>query len=181
MTDGMHIDVVSLDLDTSGHGRLRLRLATLAAFKAAVAFLDPGAVLVDNLSRSHHLRLSGDTPQPSQFPCEAVLAVIETDLPEDAVRFRMDFGNNFLKSGCSVEVIRFDPPSQDGTEGVLRVQCRTPEDYEQLRRFVDEEHGSALKSMEGGVWYVHRLADDGDRARPFPQNVSVRLEWLYRS
>lgn len=81
-----------------------------------------------------------------------------------------------------LDVIAFDPPNEDGKEGLLRVECRTGEDYSEIRGLVDEERGACLRSLDGGggIWYVHRLDDDAQPDRPFPQNISVRVEWLKR-
>lgn len=80
----------------------------------------------------------------------------------------MVLASNKLQAGCSVQVISFTPPTKDGGKGLLRVHCATRDEYEEIRRFIDEEHGSALKSMDGGVWYVHRIDDDSSEARGVP-------------
>lgn len=179
MTSGMPLDVVGLDLDGTGRGTMTVRFASLPDFKAGVARLAPGTVMYGGDGQARSLRLDGSAPEhPADFPCEVPLAVVVTAAPADSAQQRMLFGNNFLGASHWVELIRFDPPTVEGTEGLLHVQCDTSEDYHQLRRFVDEEHGSALRSVDGGIWYVHRIADDGDPAQSFPQNVMVRVEWL---
>lgn len=90
----------------------------------------------------------------------------------------MMFGNNILQDGAKVQVIEFRPPTEGGSEGLLYVRCPTLDKYEELRRFVDEEHGSALMDGNGGRWYVHRISDDGRRDLPFPQEVAVKVRWL---
>jgi hypothetical protein len=180
MADGMRLNVVELELDGSGRGTLTLRLATLAEFKAALAHFHSGPTLQDPSGRMRRLRLDGLPAQPPQFPSDVALAVVEQKLPQDAVTQRMAFGNNYLQAGGWVQVISFTPPSQDGREGLLRVHCATEDEYRQIRRFVDEGHGSALKALDGGLWYVHRISDDARSGEPFPQNVNIHLEWRYR-
>src|SRR4051794_23067541 len=93
---------------------------------------------------------------------------------------RMTLASNILQDARHVQVIDFDPPVDGGAPGQLHVRCPTEDDYRAVRRFVDEERGSALKSADGGVWYVHRLDDDAQLGRPFPQHVRITVEWRYR-
>lgn len=181
MSLGMQLDVIGLIPGDSGHGTLIVRFSSLADCKAAIARLQPGSVICDNLGDARYLSISQYlTPKSSDFPCEVRLDVIESERPPDSVRCRMLFGNNFLQSGSWVDVINFDPPSPDGSEGLVRALCANLEEYTQLRRFVDEPHGSSLSEANGSgrQWYVQRIADDGSLAKPFPQKVNVRLRWL---
>lgn len=43
----------------------------------------------------------------------------------------------------------FDPPAEDGKEGLLRVECRTEEDYLEIRGLVGEGRGARLRSLHG--------------------------------
>jgi hypothetical protein len=175
------VEVVSLDIDPSGHGTLRARYADLPAFIATVARIGPGTILFDSGGRAHHLQLAESEPVPPvAFPCEVGIAVVETE-PTDEVRERMLLGNDYLRAAYWVEVIQFDPPDKDGGPGLLRVQCDTAEDYQQLRRFLDEPHGSGLKSLRGDVWLVHRISDNGQVDQAFPQKFNVVVEWLEAS
>ncbi len=175
--NGVPVEVVSLDIDPSGHGTLRARYADLPAFKATVARIDPGTILFDSGGRAHHLRLAESEPlPPATFPGEVGIAVVETE-PTDEVRERMLLGNDYLRAAYWVEVIQFDPPAKDSGPGLLRVQCDTAEDYKQLRRFLDEPHGSGLKSLGGDVWFAHRISDDCQVDQAFPQKVNVEVEW----
>jgi hypothetical protein len=148
---------------------------------ATVARIGPGTVLFDSGGRAHHLRLAESEPVPPvAFPCEVGIAVVETE-PTDEVRERMLLGNDYLRAAYWVEVIHFDPPAKDGGPGLLRLQCDTAEGYQQLRRFLDEPHGSGLKSLRGDVWLVHRISDNGQVDQAFPQKVNVVVEWLEAS
>ncbi len=93
---------------------------------------------------------------------------------------RMTLASNILQDARHVQVIDFDPPVDGGPHGLLHVRCPTEDDYWAIRRFVDEERGSALKAADGGVWYIHRLDDDAQVDQPFPQHIHVRVEWRYR-
>lgn len=94
---------------------------------------------------------------------------------------RMTLASNKLQDACYVHAVAFDPPVDGGAEGLLHVRCSTEADYLGIRRFLEEEHGSALQSGDGGVWYVHRIDDDVDLGRPFPQQIRIRVEWRYRA
>lgn len=100
--------------------------------------------------------------------------------PQYVTTRRMTLASNILQDARHVQVISFDPPVDGGRDGVLYVRCPSREDYDGVRRFVDEERGSALKSVDGGVWYVHRLDDDAQPDQPFPQHIRIRVEWRYR-
>jgi hypothetical protein len=177
---GVPMDLVSLNLDESGRGRLTVRVSDRPMLMAVVAHLDGGGVLGGIAGGARFLVLDGEVSMPSTYPAEVTLPVIEREMPDYAPRFRMSFGSNFLQSGCWVNVIQFEPPAEDGSaEGLLRVHCETLEEYRELRRFTDEPHGSALKSVEGSMWFVQRVADDGQQARSFPQVVTFRLRWHY--
>lgn len=180
--DGMRLDGANLHLDESGRGTLTVRPGTLADYRAVLTHLQSEARLIEpHTGRARRLLLNGPPPAPpSEFPCEVALPVIDRPLPDDDVTQRMAFGNNFLQSGCFVDVISFEPPTENGAEGLLRVHCSTEEKYREVRRFLDEEHGSALKAFDGGIWFIHRVDDDAELDQPFPQNVSVRVEWLRR-
>jgi hypothetical protein len=180
MAEPMPLNVVNLQLDGSGGGTMTVRVASLREYNEALAHLDSDATLQDPAGRMRRFRFDGLPAQPSDFPCDVALAIVEEALPDDAVTQRMVLASNKLQGGCSVQVISFTPPTKDGGKGLLRVHCATRDEYEEIRRFIDEEHGSALKSMEGGVWYVHRIDDDSREAEAFPQKVTIQLEWLYR-
>lgn len=178
-SSGISVETVSLEMDdASGRGRLTVRVPDRPALMAVIAHLDGGGVLGGIESGARFLVLDEDVEVPSTFPAEVTLDVIESELPDYAPRFRMAFGNNVLQSGCWVNVISFTPPTEDGsTEGTLRAYCETLEEYHELRRFTDEPHGSALRSMEGPMWFVQRLTDDGEQAQSFPQVVTFRMRW----
>jgi hypothetical protein len=182
VTDGMRLDVVNLQLDGSGEGTLTVRSNTLADYKAALAHLASGPTLLDPLSsRWRRLDLVSSPPERwLAFPTEVVLTVVEKELPEDTATERMVVGNNKLQANRYVDVVSFDPPSEEGDEGLLRVECASKDDYRDIRRFLDEEHGSALLPRGGGRYYVHRIDDDARPGQPFPKNVSFRMEWRYR-
>lgn len=181
MGDGMRFEAVKLDLDDLGRGTLTLRVPALADYRGVLAHLQSNnGQLFGPDGRARRLQLHGLPPeQPMAFPCDVALAVIEQPLRHDDVTERMLL--NFFRRLRVLDVIAFDPPAEDGKEGLLRVECRTEEDYLEIRGLVDEERGACLRSLHGGgVWYVHRLDDDAQPGRPFPQNVSVRVEWLKR-
>ena len=187
MTSGIPLHVLSLDWDQGEPGRRRgtltVRFDSRADYMGAIARLHPGTIMFDNLGRALHLRLAEPLPpEPTGFPCESRLPVVEQELPSGSARFRMRFGNNFLQAGAWVEVIELLPPTPDGQDGLLRVWCDTAAEYEQLRRFVDEPHGSALSYADGsgGQWFVQRIDDDGNPAGSFPQTVTVRLRAVGR-
>lgn len=179
---GIPIDVVSLNMDkASGRGGLTVRVPDRPALMAVVAHLDGGGVLGGiEVGVARFLVLDEEVEVPSTFPAEVTLGVTETEMPDYAPRFRMSFGSNYLQSSCWVNVISFSPPAEDeSVEGALRVLCETSEEYHELRRFTDEPHGSALRSMEGPMWFVQRITDDGEQAQSFPQIVTFRLRWLH--
>lgn len=99
---------------------------------------------------------------------------------EYATTRRMALASNKLQDACYIQVISLVPPSEDGGEGLLHARFSSELYYRRALQFLDEEHGSALNSMDGGQWYVHRLSDDVDLDRPFPQHVKIRLEWRFR-
>lgn len=176
------LTVTDLTLDAAGTGSLEILFQNLADYFAAIARLDEGRAIVDNRGRFHHLKLQGAAPDLTRdaFPRRVQLGVVARPVPEDVPGGRvMLFGNSFLRSQSWVHAVDFAPPSQAGTEGLLRVYCTTKSDYDELTYFVDEPHGSALSALDGkGQWYVHRIADAGGYPDDFPQIVDVRLEWL---
>lgn len=176
---GIQVDIVSLNIDdASRRGRLTVRASDRAALMAVIAHLDGGGVLQAREGGARWLVLDQEVEIPVTFPAEVTLGVTEMDLPDYAPRLRMAFGNNVLQSSCWVNVISFTPPSEDGsTEGLLRAYCETRDEYDELRCFTDEQHGSALRSMEGPMWFVQRVADDGQQAATFPQVVTFQLRW----
>jgi hypothetical protein len=92
----------------------------------------------------------------------------------------MWLGNNYLQAGGPVQALYLLPPSPEGGEGRLTAWCDSEEEYESLRRFLDEPHGSALSRTDGSgqQWrYVQRIEDDGEGGRPFPKAVTIRLRW----
>lgn len=93
----------------------------------------------------------------------------------------MALASNILQDARYVQVISFDPPTEGGSHGTLYVRCTSEDEYQGIRRFLDEDHGSALKGMDGGVWYIHRLNDDADLRGRFPQHVRFRVEWRFRT
>ncbi|TFV89901.1 hypothetical protein [Blastococcus sp. CT_GayMR16] len=172
---------MSLDLNDSGQGTLTIRASSPAEYKGVLAYLAATVTIVGGDGGARRLQLGDPLPaDPSTYPAVVTLPVTELDLPPDSVTQRMAFGNNMLQSGCWVDVISFDPPTEAGAEGMLRVHCATEADYLEVRRFLDEEHGSALKSTNGGLWYVGRVSDDAAPVGEYPQNVNFRLEWRHR-
>lgn len=182
VAEGMRLDVVDLQLDGSGDGTLTLHVQTLPEYKAALAHLASNPVLLDpSSSRWRRLDLVGSPPEQwLSFPTDVALTVVQRELPDDAATERMVLASNKLQASRYVDVVSFDPPSEHGREGLLRVHCATRDDYREIRRFVDEEHGSALLPWGGARWYVHRLGDDARPTQPFPQNVDIRVERRYR-
>lgn len=178
MANGMFLQVRSLDL-YNGTGTLTVHFEGLTDYKAAVARLSPGTILFDDCGRARRLRLLELLPaEPTTFPSDTRLPVVEEPLPPDAPTCLMQFGNNYLQAGATVQVVDFFPPAAGGAVGHLRAWCDTQEDYVELRRFVDEPHGSALLAMDGSGqrYYVQRLDDDGEDGMPFPKAVAVRLQ-----
>jgi hypothetical protein len=100
--------------------------------------------------------------------------------PEYVTTKRMTLASNVLQDARDIQVISFDPPTKEGREGLLVVRCPSEDDYRGVLRFLDEERGSALKSMNGGVWYIHRVAGDAQSGQPFPQHINFRVEWRFR-
>lgn len=181
----MPLDVHALEWDAgqpgARRGTLRVRFTSLADFKGAIARLHPGTAIADLQGHFQRFRLldSGEN-EPSAFPTVVAIAVSEEPLTPDDPRQRMLLGNNFLQGNRWVEAISFVPPSVDGAEGELVVRCEDAESYHELRRFLDEPHGSSLAALDGsGRWYVGRTSDNGRPANAFPQTVLVKLRWLY--
>jgi hypothetical protein len=180
MSNGMNLQVRSLEIDERGSGTLTARFERRADYKRAVAGLGYGTLLFDNRGQGHHLRLAHPLPtDPPTFPCEVGLPVLEEPIPPGQPTHLMWFGNNFIQAAGPVQVVDFLPPSSDGGEGRLRAWCDTADEYEQLRRFLDEPHGSALSRMDGSgqQWYVQRIEDDGEGEMPYPKAVTFRLRW----
>lgn len=179
MPTGMDLQVRSLDLH-DGMGTLTVHFERRADYKAAVARLDPGTVLFDDRGQAHRLRLLESLPiELPVFPSDITLSIVEEPLPPDAPTCLMHFGNNYLQAGATIQVVDFVPPTPGGADGQLEVWCDTREDYSQVRRFVDESHGSALSRMDGSghQYYVQRKSDDLDDGTPFPKAVVVQLRW----
>ncbi len=182
MTEGMSLEVVGLEWDEGQPGRrsgtLTARFENRPEYMAAISRLYPGTLMFDGLGQALHLALAEPLPpEPSTFPCESQLAVVEREAPPGSPKSRMRFGNNFLQAGAWVDVVDFLPPTAEGDEGLLRAWCDTAAAYAELRRFLDEPHGSALSRLDGSgaQWYVQRIDDDGDATGTFPQTVTVRL------
>ena len=180
MSNAMPLQVTNLSVNNLGLGELTVQFESLAAYKATITRLHVGTILTDNHGAAHYLSLADiEHAQPPTFPEETRIPVIESELPADSVTRRMMFGNNYLQSGCLLHVIDFDPPSPAGEHGSLRAEVGSAKEYDEIRRFLDEEHGSALSSLDGtGQWYVHRLSDDGKPKAVFPQKVNFQIEWL---
>lgn len=184
MPPGRKLDVRSLELDNEeGRGTLTVHIERRSDFKGDVAALSQGTLLFDPRGQAHHLQLANPAPaEPSAFPGDVGFPVIELPVASGQPTRLMRFGNNFLQAGAFVQVVDFVPPTPDGEQGLLRAFCDTEDDYEELRRFADEPHGSALSSMDGsGQWYVHRIDDDARDRQPFPKAVTVRLRWRRES
>lgn len=180
MANGIPLQVNGISVDETGHGTIEVHFDTLADYKGAIARLHPGIVLFDQQQNARHLRLVEPLPiEPSSFPTEAVLPIVQTQPASDSVLQRMLFGNNYLGAGAWVQVIAFEPPTQEGAQGSLRVQVDSAEEYANLLKFVDEPHGSSLSAYGDGQWYVHRTGGgELQPGEPFPQKVNVQLEWL---
>lgn len=132
--------------------------------------------MFDEGGRGRRFRLAELPPEPEEFPCEPQLRVIVGEVPPGTPSSRMRLGNNYLQAGAWVQVIDFVPPTPEGDEGVLRAWCDSPEELEELRRFLQEPHGSSLASLDSsGQWHVSGLDDDGDPADEFPQTVTFRI------
>jgi hypothetical protein len=170
------------DAGTSGRrsGTMQVQIGSLADYRALVSRLIPGTLLFDQQSRAQRMRLADpDHRPPRSFPAQATLRVVEEPFRDDDPRDRMRFGNNYLQAGAWVEVVDFQPPSSDGQQGRLVALCDDADSYAELRRFLDEPHGSALSALDGrGQWYVNRVSDTGSVDRPFPQAVTATLRWL---
>ena len=54
MTDGMPLDVIGIEVDSSGRGQLTVNCKCRAEFKATQARLHPGTTMFDNLGVAHH-------------------------------------------------------------------------------------------------------------------------------
>jgi len=160
-------------------GTMQVQIASLADYRAVVSRLIPGTLLFDPQGHAQRVRLTDpDHRPPRTFPAQATLRVVEEPFREDDPRDRMRFGNNFLQAGAWVLVIDFQPPSPDGQPGRLTAFCDDADSYAELRRFVDEPHGSALSAFDGrGQWYVSRISDTGSVDHPFPQAVTVTVHW----
>lgn len=87
--------------------------------------------------------------------------------------------SNVLQGGCQLQLISVKPPVEGGPEGLLVVRCPTAENYWEIRRFLDEERGSVLQAP-GAPCHVHRLEDDGEPERPFPQHIRFVVAWRHR-
>jgi hypothetical protein len=161
-------------------GTLVVQLASLADYSALVSRLIIGTLLFDPQGHAQRMRLADPDHQPPRtFPAKAILHVTEEPFRDDDPRDRMSIGNDFLQAGTWVEVIEFEPPSKDGQEGRMVAVCNDADTYSELRRFVDEPHGSALNAWDGwGQWFVNRISDTGSVDRPFPQVVTVTVRWL---
>lgn len=162
-------------------GTLEVQLASLADYSAMVSPLIIGTVLFDPQGHAHRMRLADpDNRPPRTFPAKATLHVIEEPFRDDDPRDRMTFGNGVLQATAWADVIEFEPPSEDGHEGHMVVVCNDADTYAELRRFLDEPHGSLLSALDGrGGWRVNRHSDTGSVDLPFPQVVTVTLRWLY--
>ena len=183
MSQGIPVDCsFEWDAGTSGQrsGTMRVQVGSLADYRAVVSRLIPGTLLFDQQGRGKRLRIADpDQRPPRTFPAQATLRVVEEPFRDDDPRDRMSFGNGYLQATGWVEVIDFEPPGSDGKEGRLVALCSDADSYADLRRFVDEPHGSALSAWDGrGQWYVNRTSDTGSADRPFPQVVTVTVRWL---
>jgi hypothetical protein len=91
----------------------------------------------------------------------------------------MAFGNNFLQDADAAE---FDSthPRRTAPKGFFASSARSWRTIDSSGVSLTKRTGSSLTALDGGVWYVHRLADDGDPDQPFPQVVSLRIGWLQR-
>lgn len=161
-------------------GTMRFQVESLADYKSVVSRLVVGTIVYDQQRHAQRMRIADpDQRPPRNFPAQPTLGVIEELLHENDPRDRMSFGNNFLQANAWVDVIDFQPPSKEGDSGRLVVWCDDADSYAELRRFVDEPHGSALSAWDGrGQWYVNRVSDSGNASGDFPQVVTVALRWL---
>lgn len=178
--NGIPVTVRSLDWADDGRGQLVVHVERRADFKALVARLDADTVIFDNLGKAHHLSLGDGPPrEPETYPSDTSIAVTEREPPVGAPSKQMIFGNNFLKSGMYVQVVDFDPPTPEGTNGTLCALCMTSAEYAQLRKFLDEPHGSAFSSMDGSgkQWFLQRIVDDASVDGPFPRNATFEVRW----
>ncbi len=161
-------------------GTMQVRVGSLDDYRAVVSRLIPGTLLFDQQGHAQRIRVTDpDQRPPRTFPAQATLSVVEEPFREGDPTDRMLFGNNFLQAGASVLVTDFQPPNADGQQGSLTAICDDADSYAELRRFVDEPHGSALSALDGrGQWYVSRISDTGSVDHPLPQAVTVTLRWL---
>lgn len=165
-------------------GRMLVNVSSLDEYRGVVSRLVIGTVMVDQQrGRGQRMRIADpDQRPPRTFPARAILNVIEEPLRDGDPRYRMRFANNFLHAtggSAWVDVIEFVPPSKDGQEGRIVVVCKVPDTYAELRRFVDEPHGSMLDPSDGRPpLFVNRISDTGSNDRLFPQVVTVTLRWL---
>jgi hypothetical protein len=183
MNKGIPLDCTfEWDAGTSGErsGTLQVQIGSLADYRALVSRLITGTLLFDPQGHAQRMRLADpDHRPPRTFPAQATLRVIEEPFRDDDPRDRMSFGNGILQATGWVEAIDFQPPSSDAQEGRLVAFCGDADSYADLRRFVDEPHGSLLSAWDGrGSWHVNRISDTGSVDRPFPQVVTVTLRWL---
>jgi hypothetical protein len=139
---------------------MQVQIGSLADYRALVSQLIPGTLLFDQQGRAQRMRLADpDQRPPRSFPAQATLRVVEEPFRDDDPRDRMRFGNNYLQAGAWVEVIDFQPPSSGGQQGRLVALCDDADSYAELRRFLDEPHGSALSALDGrGQWSVNRIS-----------------------
>jgi hypothetical protein len=180
MANGIPLQVNRISVDETGQGTIEVHFDTLADYKGAIARLHPGTVLFDEQQNAHYIQLAEPLLRPpSFFPSEAVLPIVQAQPAGDSVLQRMLFGNNYLGASAWAQVIAFEPPTQEGTPGNLRVQVDSAEEYADLLKFVDEPHGSSLSAYGDGQWYVHRTGGgELQPGEPFPQKVNFQLEWL---
>lgn len=165
-----------------GHrtGMMRVQVGSLADYRAVVSRLVQGTIVYDPQGRAQRMRIADpDERPPKVYPAQATLQVVEQPLRDHDPRDRMSFGNNILQAGTRIDVIALDPPSEEGNPGRLVVRCDDADAYAELRKFVDEPHGSHLAAWDGrGSWYVNRVSDTGNPDLPFPQTVTGTLRWL---
>lgn len=184
MNDVTPFEGISIEWDSgnlgSRKGIFTVHFESRADYKAMSARLDLGILVFNNQGQGMRLRLrDSDLIEPTTFPSDIPLSVQEELLQEADPREMMFFGNNFLQASERVYAIEFHPPTPEGQDGLLVVTCRDNLAYQQLRRFLDEPHGSSLASLNGrGQWYVNRISDDGNDRGPFPCVVRVRIRWL---
>ncbi len=161
-------------------GTMRVQIGSLADYRAVVSRLIPGTLVFDPQGRAQRMRIADpDQRPPRTFPAEATLRVVDEPLCADDPTDRMRFGNNFLQAGAWVEIIDFRPPTTEGGPGLLVARCDDSDSYAELRRFLEEPHGSALSALDGrGQWYVNAVTVTGSLDGPFPQVVTATLRWL---